>query len=171
MNEHFIKSFQKEMPGDVVSALVAVLNAKAYVELIHPVSNAIVKEALAKFQPLVADGECGRALGAVGKPINDWDFIHLANDDVAKSIHDYYLRRMAEEGFSSKNSQKCPLLVAESTVMECESLLIDVMEQYTNMSNADLCLIEHRRSYLELTLNFLVPLASVQKIELNVLNR
>ena len=49
---------QKDMPKPVSSALISVLGATAFLEMITPISEGIRKDALDKFKPVVEDSQC-----------------------------------------------------------------------------------------------------------------
>jgi hypothetical protein len=159
---------QKEMPKAVSSALISVLAATAFLETIRPISESIRQDALVKFKPVVEDNVCGRITESVGKLISRWDDLYLASAEDAKQLYDYHKREMALKGFKA-DGECCPFLVAESTLREAKSILFSVMEPYTGIADRHILQLEMREKYLQILLGMLVPMASQQGIELNIL--
>ncbi|WP_257327127.1 hypothetical protein [Pseudoalteromonas rhizosphaerae] len=159
---------QKEMPKPVSSALISVLGATAFLEMITPISEGIRKDALDKFKPVVEDSQCGRITESVGKVITRWDDLYLASDDAAKELYDFHKREMALKGFKA-DGECCPFLVAESTLREAKRILFSVMEPYTGIAERQILRLDTREKYLQILLSMLVPVASQQGIELNIL--
>lgn len=159
---------QKEMPKSVSSALISVLSATVFLETIRPISEGIEKDILDEFKPVVDNNQCGRIAERVGEVIIRWDELYLASDETAKELYSHHKREMACKGFEA-DGERCPFLVAETTLREAKRILFQVMEPYTGIAERAILRLDVREKYLQLLLGLLVPLASQQGIELNIL--
>ena len=154
----------KELPLPVVRALIALLCAKAKVELIQPISERIKNDALQKYPVFVEDNDLGRILKRVGEAITNFDDLYLASDSDTNIIYSYHKQRLEDEGFVAPG-MRCPLLIAENLECNYRDELFSVMEPYTGVSG--LIQTEHIKRYEQLLIPFLVQAAVNQGIELN----
>jgi len=166
-------SREGKLKSELVSALRAVLAAQAFLETIKPVSAEIYKEAIEIYKPVVeAKGhyvKSKRFQSEIGKPITCQERIYQADDATTNKIYKYHKSKLAEKGFTAEKNF-CPVLVAESVLREAQTILIDLMEPYTNIPDDLLYLPDKRARYLEIVLKMLVTVAKQQNIQLHLIN-
>ncbi len=160
--------FQDSLPEAITSSLVALLSAKAYVEMLHPISEKIKAEALVQYPTYVADEPVGHIVEKVGERIINFDDLYLASDESAKLLFDHHKADLEKLGFKAEG-QKCPVLVAEGMVRDARSLLFEAMQPFTNINPNEILLTDHIKRYEKLLLDYLVPVATRLGIELNIL--
>jgi len=158
------------MKPEILRALRSVLAAKAFVEILKPISVQIYKDAISKYKPRVSDAfrKSKTFCKKIGTPITDPEKLYKADEDKISKISKFHKAKLADKGFTAENKNHCPVLVAESLLSNAEFLLINIMETYTGIPNR-LLILDKRTHYLELVLKMLVTLATHRKIPLSIL--
>jgi len=158
------------LKAPILTALRTALIAQAYFETMKPIYEDVCDTVLKIHQPLVDASDFNRrTFGDIGSPITQINDLYRANDDQAKAIYRDIKQKLALKGFTTSNSNYCAFAVAESTLREAERELVNVMQPYTNITNAMLCTTDKRHKFINLTLNCLVPLATQAGQGLNAL--
>ena len=138
-----------------IDAAEIVFAAMAYVETIKPVVEGYQKDILAKHQWHISKKWTERErFKEKDRIILDPKHSYLL-DDVDFQV---YLKELEVEhlahGFIVEK-EYCPLLVAESILMDAERHLIEVYSTVTGLHNADIIMLDHRERYLKLILSHL----------------
>jgi len=151
-----------KVKAEIYLAVKSHLMASAFLEIMRPVHEKICNEAIKKFKPVVADREHNRVSGTrrrqmVGEPINDWNHLYRADEELFAQMSQYHKEEMAKAGYTVEKPTHCPFLVAEHMQRETVRVLIDTMEPYTGISSEKLW-GDKRDKFLDLTLRLLVTL-------------
>ncbi|MAD89045.1 MAG: hypothetical protein CMK64_05030 [Pseudoalteromonas sp.] len=148
-----------EIPQNVLTSLQEVVMQRAFVDVIRPINEKVEAEALIKFKPQTEVRlDSPRSIDHVSRSITTFSDVYLADDETACKIYNFHLLRMHEEGFSVENG-KCPFLCALAELCEKETRLINSLSPFTGIKAEDLTIVQNRKKYLELTLNYLLPMA------------
>ncbi|OES24691.1 hypothetical protein [Alteromonas macleodii] len=159
-----------QLKQGIKTALVALLQARAFLETITPYYTEISQRAISKIEPVVEDNSLNRDTipERIGAPIINVDDLYLANEETAAAIYADIKTHMHIKGFTPSKPENCAFLEARTLVREAEHLLIKAMEPYTGISTTMLYQPTQRTKYFELVLKCLVPLAKQTGVELNL---
>jgi len=103
-----------------------------------------------------------------GTAMTNFDHLYLASDEVSDKIFDWHKSELVKKGFEAEDPF-CPYLVAKNALFNCESMLIDVMAQYTSVRSSSPSLTpELRVQWLDRIVVLLISLAKDTGAELNI---
>lgn len=134
---------------EMFDAAQTLLQAMAYMETIRPIVEGYEKEILDDMQPLDR---------YEGELITDIKYTYMMPDDIFK-IYDRRCRKARDKaGLHVDNDGFCPLLVADTFVVDATRTLIEVVEPVFKVSHhALLCSgMDKFHEYVELMLKLLV---------------
>jgi hypothetical protein len=156
----------------ILAALKSYLYATTVVEEMRPAHAAVSSLAMIKFKPVVEDIEINRsskrAPRIAGERVESYERLYLASDKATDEIYTYYATEMEKRGYTAEGD-KCPWLVACNLQMMSESILIGVMQPYTQISNTNLYIKGKRDEYIKIIVGLLVTIASNNNFEINII--
>jgi hypothetical protein len=136
-----------------IDAAKTVFIAKAHLETIKPIVEGYQKEVLARHN--FKDDE--------GNIVLDTKRTYLMNDADFRVYLDEVAIEHKKHGFDVKPDY-CPLLIAESNLIDAEGALIDVYYKVTGIERTDIGRLDHRRRYLDLILSMMAQHLDSRKI-------
>ena len=156
-----------KIKSDILSALINMLTKKAFFKLMEPTHEALCAKAMVKFKPVyVLDGSADSQEN--GTAMTNFDHLYLASDEVSGKIFDWHKSELVKKGFEAEDPF-CPYLIAKNALFNCESMLIDVMAEYTSVrSSSPSMTLELRVQWLERIVVLLISLANDTGTELNI---
>ncbi|GIC77639.1 hypothetical protein [Moritella sp. F3] len=156
-----------KIKSDILTALINMLVKKALLKLMDPIHEALCAEAMVKFKPVyILDGS-GTSQDK-GTAMTNFDHLYLASDEIAGKIFDWHKSELVKKDFEAEEPF-CPYLVAKNALFNCESMLIDVMAEYTSVrSSSPSMTLELRAKWLNRIVVLLISLAEDTGTELNI---
>jgi hypothetical protein len=143
---------------DLKTAAETLIGAQAYIALIRPVVEGYQRRILAKHQFRIARTWVER--GDEDSIILDPNHSYLLEDDDASVVYDEFHAEALAHGFDVPPSH-CPLLMAESMVIQAERALLLAAQYITKIDPDEFWDMKLRRELIDLTLNFVVASAGI----------
>lgn len=162
--EKIIENVKTKCLQNILKSTKTVLEAKALVSAISPISDELRQQAIDKVEPTYYGyTESGLPVPGIveltSTRITKWSQVSFANADEKQEIFSYYDKLMKQAGFGDKPGV-CYRLQCESLLLGAESVLIYELEDITGLQSRRLVLSEQRKKYLDICITAIVALNS-----------